>query len=112
MDYNWADIGNARIIDLPGTYSIYPKSGDEHVTVSTILAQKTGFEPDKIIVVADASNLKRSLLLCLQVIDLGLPTVLALNMLDVAAQKHIQVDSVQLSKLLGIPVVEINARKN
>ncbi|MDZ4759212.1 MAG: ferrous iron transport protein B [Bacteroidota bacterium] len=111
VDYKWADVGNARIIDLPGTYSIYPKSGDEQVTVSTILGQKTGFEPHKIVVVADASNLKRSLLLCLQVIDLGMPTVLALNMLDVAAQKHIQIDSVELSKLLGIPVVEINARK-
>ncbi len=111
VDYKWADVKNARIIDLPGTYSIYPKSGDEQVTVSTILGQKTGFEPNKIIVVADASNLKRSLLLCLQVIDLGLPTVLALNMLDVAAQKHIQIDSKELSNLLGIPVVEINARK-
>lgn len=102
---------SAEIIDLPGIYSIYPRSLDERIVSEIILNHKSPNCPDKIIVVADATNLKRNLLLVTQIIDLGLPTVLALNMMDLAAKAGISYDFLALSKNLGIPVVPINARR-
>lgn len=97
------------LIDLPGTYSIYPKSADERVTVELLLSPER--KPDLVVVVADASHLKRSLLLTTQVIDLGFPVVMALNMLDVAGAKGMETNPLTLSKELGVKVVDINARK-
>ncbi|RYF57254.1 MAG: ferrous iron transporter B, partial [Cytophagaceae bacterium] len=75
------------VIDLPGVYSIYPKSLDEQI-VTDILANPSHPDyPDVAVVVIDAANLHRNLLLFTQVIDLGVPTVLALNMLDAAEQQ-------------------------
>ncbi|GAB3556656.1 ferrous iron transport protein B [Spirosoma fluminis] len=100
----------ATVVDLPGVYSIYPKSLDEQL-VTDILANPAHPDyPDVVVVVVDASNLHRNLLLFTQVADLGIPTVLALNMLDVARQQSKEVNSVRLAMRLGVPVVRINAR--
>ncbi|MFD2570236.1 ferrous iron transport protein B [Spirosoma soli] len=101
---------NATVVDLPGVYSIYPKSLDEQL-VTDILANPAHPDyPDVAIVVVDASNLHRNLLLFTQVADLGVPTILALNMLDVARKQAKEVNAVRLAMRLGVPVVRINAR--
>ncbi|WP_185863157.1 ferrous iron transport protein B [Blattabacterium cuenoti] len=100
-----------QIIDLPGTYSIYPSSEDEEV-VCRLLSNINELDyPDKIIVVADSSNLKKSLLLLRQVQDLGFPVLLALNMLDEAKKKGIFINIKKLKKFLITEIVLINARK-
>ena len=101
----------AEVIDLPGIYSLYPRSLDERIVSEILLDHHAESCPDKIVVVADATNLKRSLLLLTQVIDVGLPTVLALNMMDLVAKAGISYDINALSNQLGVPVVPINARK-
>lgn len=100
----------AILIDLPGIYSIYPKSKDEQVVMDILANSRHPDYPDAVIVVADASNLQRNLLLFTQIADLGLPVVLALNMLDVAESMNLKVNAVQLAMQLNIPVVKINAR--
>ncbi len=101
----------ATVVDLPGVYSIYPKSLDEQI-VTEILANPSHPDyPDVAVVVIDAANLHRNLLLFTQITDLGVPTVLALNMLDVAQQQTKAINSVRLAMRLGVPVVRINARK-
>jgi ferrous iron transport protein B len=100
-----------KILDLPGTYSLFPKSIDEKVDVSVLCDNKHEDFPDVTIVIADASNIKRSLFLCSQVIDLKIPVVLVLNMVDLALKKKIEINSVKLSDLLGVPVVKMNARQ-
>src|SRR5579872_5571772 len=102
----------AHIIDLPGTYSLYPKSADEQVTYGVLLNQKSADRPDLIIVIADASNLKRNLLFCSQIIDLKIPVVIALTMMDIARQKGITIDTTELERQMGVPVVPINPRRN
>lgn len=101
----------AQIIDLPGTYSLYPKSKDESI-VFQVLAnpQNTSF-PDVIVLVADATNLRRNLLLGSQVADLGLPMILAVNMCDLAKKEGIHLDIDKLAQRLGMQVVELSARK-
>lgn len=105
-----ADI-NAQIIDLPGTYSLYPKSADELVTYELLRNKSETNFPDLVLFIADASNLKRNLLLLSQVADLGVPVILALNMVDLAERKGIFYDIKTLAQSLNIPVVSINARK-
>ena len=100
------------IIDLPGTYSLYPKSADEQVTYEVLLNAKNEERPDLVVVVADASNLKRNLLFCSQIIDLRIPVVVALTMMDIAKNKGIQIDVEALQEAIGVPVVLINPRKN
>lgn len=102
---------SAEIIDLPGTYSIYPRSLDEQIVADVLLDHHSPASPDKVVVIVDATNLKRGFLLLSQIIDIGLPTVLALNMMDLAAKAGMSYDLKALSKKLGIPVVPINARK-
>jgi ferrous iron transport protein B len=104
------DGGTLEIIDLPGIYSIYPRSIDEQIVAEILLNHHDHTTPDKIVVIADATNLKRGLLLLSQIMDIGLPTVLALNMMDLVAKAGITYDIKALSKKLGIPVVPINAR--
>ncbi|MCB0819906.1 MAG: ferrous iron transport protein B [Bacteroidetes bacterium] len=101
---------NVNFIDLPGTYCLFPKSLDELETYKAITDRNNDEYPDKIIVVADASNLKRSLLLCLQVLDLGIPTVLAVNMIDLLERSNLKLDTVRLAAELGIPVIPVNSR--
>ena len=102
----------AEIIDLPGTYSLYPKSLDEKVS-QDILCDITNLDyPEVTVIIADSSNLRKSLLLLTQIIDLKMKVVLALNMLDVSRDLGIVIDKDVLSEELGIPVVSINARKH
>ena len=101
----------ANIIDLPGTYSLYPKRADEWVSYKVLLNQDTEVKPEMIVLVADASNLKRNLLFCSQIIDLKIPVVIALSMMDLAKQKGIRINIPGLERELGVPVVAINPRK-
>jgi ferrous iron transport protein B len=100
-----------EILDLPGIYSIYPKSIDEELVINILGNTKHEDYPDMAIVVADASNLKRNLLLFSQVRDLGIPTVLALNMIDVAENQGYVLNSLKLARELNVEVAEINAKK-
>ena len=107
-----SDTLSAHIIDLPGTYSLYPKSADEQVTYEVLLNQKSADRPDLVIVIADAANLKRNLLFCSQIIDLKLPVVIVLTMMDIARQKGITIDTAELAKMMGVPVITVNPRRN
>lgn len=102
----------ANIIDLPGTYSLYPRRTDEWVSYKVLMNVDGNVRPDMVVLVADASNLKRNLLFCSQIIDLKIPVVVALTMIDLAAKKGIKVDLEELERELGVPVVTINPRKN
>lgn len=103
--------GEAEIIDLPGTYSLYPRRLDEWVSYRVLLNQDARVKPDVVVAVADASNLKRNLLFCTQLIDLKIPVVVALSMMDLAGKKGIKIDLAELERELGVPVVAINPRK-
>lgn len=100
-----------EIIDLPGIYSLYPKTQDEQV-VYDILSNKSHQDyPDRIVVVLDASNLERNLLLFTQVLDMGVPVTMALNMTDIANKRGLEINLEKLSELLGgIEIVPIVAR--
>ncbi|MFT3909546.1 MAG: FeoB small GTPase domain-containing protein [Ferruginibacter sp.] len=102
----------ANFIDLPGTYSLYPKRADEWVSYRVLLQQDDTVKPDMILLVADASNLKRNLLFCSQIIDLKIPVVVAFTMMDLAKRNGTQVDIPGLERELGVPIVAINPRKN
>lgn len=101
----------AQIIDLPGTYSLYPKSKDESIVFSVLAEQGSDLFPDLVVVILDATNLKRNLLLYTQVADLKIPVIVALNMMDMARKAGIDIDINLLAKRLGVPVVPISARK-
>jgi len=100
------------ITDLPGTYSLYPKRADEWVTYKVLLNQDPSVRADMVILLVDASNLKRNLLFCSQIIDLKIPVVVALTMMDLAAKKGIEIDVEGLERELGIPIVVVNPRRN
>jgi ferrous iron transport protein B len=102
----------ALIVDLPGTYSLYPKRSDEWVTYKILLDQDEEIKVDMVILLVDASNLRRNLLFCSQIIDLKIPVVIALTMMDLAAKKGIEIDVPGLERELGVPVVPVNPRKN
>lgn len=106
-----AGMGEANILDLPGTYSLYPKRADEWVAYR-VLMDRDETKPDIVILVADASNLKRNLLFFSQIVDLGKPVVVALTMMDLAKKKGMQIDIPGLERELGVPVVSVNPRKN
>ncbi|MEO6219809.1 MAG: ferrous iron transport protein B [Ginsengibacter sp.] len=103
---------SAKIIDLPGMYSLYPKRDDEWVSYKVLIDEDADIKADIILLVADASNLKRNLLFCSQIIDLKRPVVVALTMMDIAKNKNIQVDVAGLERELGVLVVPVNPRKN
>lgn len=100
----------AEITDLPGMYSLYPRSLDERIVAEFLLNHRSPDCPDVVVVVADATNLKRGLLLLTQIMDVGLPVVLALNMMDQAAKAGINIDLQKLQEKLGIKVIPTNAR--
>ena len=102
---------HAQIIDLPGTYSLYPKSRDESIVFSVLADKSNPLRPDLVVVILDASNLKRNLLLYTQVADLKLPVIIALNMMDLAKKGGITIDVDGMAQRLGVPVVPISARK-
>ena len=100
------------VIDLPGTYSLAPRSPDEMVAVDVVLgSQKEEARPDVVVSIVDASNLDRNLYLTTQALELGVPVVVALNMVDVAESQGIRIDADRLSRQLGVPVVPIQANK-
>lgn len=101
-----------ELIDLPGTYSLAPRSPDEMVTVDVLLGRHDhGPPPDAVLCIVDASNLERNLYLVSQVLSLGLPTVVALNMVDIAREREIEIDVAALTKRLGVPVVAVQANR-
>ncbi len=101
-----------NFVDLPGTYSLYPKSADEAVTFDVLFDDDEAVKIDLVVVVLDASSLKRNLLFCSQVMDTRKPVVAVLTMMDIARQKGIRVDLPGLSRELGIPVLSVNPRRN
>lgn len=106
------DHKTAEVVDLPGTYSLYPKSKDESIVFQILADRENRSHPDLIVLVADATNLRRNLLLYTQVADLQIPVILALNMTDMAKKEGLAIDIDQLSKNLGVQVVAISARNN
>ena len=95
-----------RVLDLPGTYSLHPRSPDERVTHDVLYGRAAGEKrPDLVVCVVDATNLRRSLRLVLAVKRLGLPCVVALNMVDLARSRGLSVDTDALARELGLPVV-------
>lgn len=100
------------LIDLPGTYSLAPRSPDEMVTVDVLLGRQSNeAKPNAVLVIVDASNLERNLYIVSQVKELGLPTVVALNMVDIAEEKGITIDAEKLQTQLGIPVIPTQANR-
>lgn len=100
------------LIDLPGTYSLAPRSPDEMVAVDVLLGrQKNETTPDGVLVIVDASNLERNLYIVSQIAELGLRTIVVLNMVDVATDRGMTIDVVQLEQRLGIPVVATQANR-
>src|ERR1700689_5800433 len=96
-----------RILDLPGAYSLDPLTPDEQVTADVLLGRRAGeSQPDFVVCVADATNLRQNLRLVLSLKRLGLPMVVALNMTDIALRKGIVIDAGRLAAELGVPVVE------
>lgn len=101
-----------EFVDLPGTYSLAARSLDEMVVTDILLDQQVGEEPvDLIVAVVDASNLNRNFYLLSQIIEVGKPIVVALNMMDIAEAKGIQINVQKLSNCLGLPMVSICASK-
>ena len=98
---------NIRLVDLPGTYSLTSYTMEEKVSRQFILSD----EVDVIINVADASSLERNLYLTLQLLELGKPVVLALNMMDIVEKRGMEIDMHRLPEMLGIPVIPVSARK-
>ncbi len=111
VDQKMGDITSAKgcsVVDLPGIYSIRPYSTEEIVTRDFVLNEK----PDGIINIIDATNIERNLYLTLQLLELGIPTVIALNMMDEVRGNGGTVNIKLFSELLGVPAVPISAAKN
>ena len=99
---------DCKVVDLPGIYSIRPYTNEEIVTRDFLIEQK----PNAIINIVDATNIERNLYLTLQLLEMNIPTVLALNMMDEVRNNGGTIDVEKLSANLGIPVVAISAAKN
>src|SRR5690348_12572873 len=100
------------IVDLPGTYSLSPRSPDEMVAVDVLLGRQADAPPiDVVLCIVDASNLERNFYLVSQVLELGLPTVIALNMIDVAKTKGLALDLARLAERLPVKCVSVQANK-
>jgi ferrous iron transport protein B len=100
------------LIDLPGTYSLAPRSPDEMIAVDVLLGRRDDVHsPQAVLCIVDASNLERHLYLVSQVLELGLPVVIALNMVDVARERGIAVNAELLAERLRVPVVVVQANR-
>src|SRR3954468_19276820 len=103
----WIDV-----IDLPGTYSLISRSPDEQVAMEVLRGLRPDTPPpDAVIVVVDASNLQRNLYLVSQLVELGRPLVVALNMMDIARRRGLNLSAERLSKQLGVPVIPVVGHK-
>ena len=101
-----ADGRPVELVDLPGTYSLDPASPDEQVTRDVVMGRQAGEKrPDALVIVVDAANLDNHLRFALELIALGLPTIVALNMVDLATRDGLELDAGALSRELGVPVV-------
>jgi len=101
------------IIDLPGSYSLSPKSLDERIAYDVLMGHiKDEAAPDMVVCVVDASNLERNLYVVTQVIDVGLPVIVALNMTDAAEEAGLHIDVPALQEALGVPIVAMVASRN
>ena len=98
---------NVNLIDLPGIYSLSPYTLEEVITRNYIMEEK----PDIIINIVDASNIERNLYLTTQVIEMGIPTIIALNMMDIVKKRGENINVSKLSKIIGCPIVETSALK-
>ncbi len=96
------------VLDLPGLYSLYPKSNDELIACTTLLDENENI--DVVVIVVDATNMKRNLLLATQVIDLKFKTVVVLNMIDEANHQNIKINIKGLSEILGVPIIPLDSR--
>ncbi|AOF97675.1 ferrous iron transporter B [Sphingobium sp. RAC03] len=95
-----------ELVDLPGTYSLDPGSPDEQVTRDVVMGKQVGEKrPDALVIVVDAANLDNHLRFALELIALGLPTIVALNMVDLATRDGLELDAATLSRELGVPVI-------
>ena len=115
VDKKWGHFNHqgtdVELLDLPGLYSIYPKSQDEEVVFQVLRQKDHRDHPDLVIVVMDATNLERNLFLATQILDLGIPTLLIANMIDLMDKDQVGVNFEKLSELLGgVPLVPFNAR--
>lgn len=99
-----------EIVDLPGTYSLYPTSEDERIVIEQLLGSPEHSAPDAVIYVADTTQFEKHLLLFTQILDLGIPALLVCNMQDEAEKRTISVDLPALEKSFGVPVVSVSAR--
>src|SRR5258708_30898525 len=107
-DGSWCDV-----IDLPGTYSLISRSPDEQIAMEVLRGIRADVKtPDVVIVVVDASNLQRNLYLVSQLIELGRPLVVALNMMDVAERRGLRVPADKLQQELGVPVIPVVGYKH
>ncbi|REK10915.1 MAG: ferrous iron transport protein B [Planctomycetota bacterium] len=101
-----------ELVDLPGTYSLAPRSPDEMVAVDVLLSRRGDVAGvDAVISIVDATNLERNLYLVGQVLEMGLPTIVALNMVDLARARGLTIDVERLREQLGVPVVELQANR-
>ena len=100
-----------ELTDMPGTYSLYPKSKDEAIPFEVLTNPHHKNYPHLVVFIADSANLKRNLVLLTQIIDLRLPVVLVLNMMDQSQAQGIEINIDGLKDFLGIPVIATNARK-
>jgi ferrous iron transport protein B len=104
------DSAAARLIDLPGLYSLDATSFDEQIARDALTRKLAGVpQPDAIIAVVDATNLERNLYLVTQLLEYKIPVVVALTMVDAAEKQSLEINTKKLSELLGVPVVEVTA---
>lgn len=109
---NLSDGRQVKVIDLPGLYSMHPNSSDEKVVVNILSNNNDENYPDLVIYVADASNLERHLLLATQIIDLRIPMIFALNMVDIIENRNQKIDINPIEKYLKIPICTISSRED
>lgn len=100
-----------HVVDLPGMYSMYPRGNDERIAFDTLMDDQNEDYPDVVVMVIDASNIKRQMLLCTQVLDLKFPTIIVLTMMDFVKQNGTFIDIKSLQNSLGnVPVLPLNAK--
>jgi ferrous iron transport protein B len=99
-----------KLLDLPGANSLYPEADDERVTAQVLQDPQHADHPDQVLIVADATQLRRSMLMASQVLDLGIPAVMAINMMDLAESNDLHIDIKALQREIGIPVLPVSAR--
>ena len=109
--FNLSDSIKAELIDLPGTYSLYPRSRDEELVMEVLSNPLNEHFPDLILVIADATNLRRNLLIFEQIKDLGLPTMLIVNMIDELEKSDVKLDLSRLKYDFQVEAIATNARK-